>query len=306
MHIQLLGTAAGGGFPQWNCNCVLCAEVRSGSPRLVPRTQSCVAISADHRNWFLLNASPDIRVQMENFPALQPRPGTTRGSPIQAVLLTNADLDHTLGLLLLREGNKLPVYASANTRDALTRGFALAPLMEFFCGIEWKMVSEKLTPLNCADGQPSGLLYQAFPVPGKPPRFMEKEVAPSRGDSVGYKIVDEKTGGTLVFIPDTAGVDDSMLPQLNRCDGLLFDGTFWSEHEMRERGAGNIAAAQMGHLPISGERGSLKILAALPAKHKVYVHINNTNPILLDDSPEQSALAAANIQVGRDGMSFLI
>src|SRR5437660_10256431 len=160
MRIVLLGTAAGGGFPQWNCACALCSEARTGSSRIRSRTQSCVAISADNERWFLLNASPDLRLQIESLPQLRPPPAHPRGTPIEAVLLTNADLDHTLGLMLLREGGRLTVHSSRQVREALIGGFA--SVLESFCEITWVNAPANVTPLLCRDGSRSGLLYSAF------------------------------------------------------------------------------------------------------------------------------------------------
>jgi pyrroloquinoline quinone biosynthesis protein B len=173
MRIHLLGTAAGGGVPQWNCRCTVCREARAGNGRVRPRTQSSVALSADGRSWFLLNASPDIRAQMEIFPPLHPSGGSARNSPVQAVLLTNADLDHTLGLLLLREGEKLCIHAPSNVRAALSEGISLEPALRSFCGTEWIEPAPRPQPLRLRDGSPSGLAYEAIPLPGKPPRFIE-------------------------------------------------------------------------------------------------------------------------------------
>jgi pyrroloquinoline quinone biosynthesis protein B len=303
MRIVLLGTAAGGGFPQWNCSCALCAEVRTGSSRLRARTQSCVAISADDKRWFLLNASPDARFQLESFRPLQPPKNETRGTPIEAVLLTNADLDHTLGLLLMREGERLVIHSSSPVQDAVRVCFGTA--LESFCGTTWILVPKKETALLCRDNSPSGLTYSAFSVSGKPPRYAENKTS-SPDQCVGYRFTDEKTGGRLVFVPDIAQITLDLIPLLSNCDVLLFDGTFWSEHEMSDRGINNVSASQMGHVPISGDGGSLKTLAALPVKNRVYIHINNTNPILLEDSPECAAVGAAGLQVGCDGMEFLI
>jgi pyrroloquinoline quinone biosynthesis protein B len=306
MRVILLGTAAGGGFPQWNCSCALCAEVRAGSSRLLPRTQSGVAISADGERWFLLNASPDLGAQIESFPPLQPQERPARNSPIQAVLLTNADLDHTLGLMLLREGGRLRVHCSPPVRESLTSGFSVAALLDSFCGIEWFDAPENSVPLLCRDNSPSGLRYSSFPVPGKPPRYMQDKASPMQEHAVGYRFVDERTGGRMLFVPDVAAIEAGLIPRLSDCDLLLFDGTFWSEREMHERCGIDISAGQMGHVPVSGEEGSLKILAGLLAKNKIYIHINNTNPILLEDSPERAAVAAAGVQVGRDGMEFTL
>ncbi len=305
MQIHLLGTAAGGGVPQWNCNCAVCAEARAGAGRVLPRTQSSVAISADGRSWFLLNASPDIRAQIENFPPLHPVSGKARNSPIEAVLLTNADLDHSLGLLLLREGTQLCVHATANVRLALSEGISFQPALESFCGTRWIEPPTKPEPLLRRDGSASGLVYEAIPLPGKPPRFMKKNSATAE-NVIGYRITDVKTGGRLLFLPDVAELNDTVLRWLPECDALLFDGTFWSEDEMRDRGLGTLSAADMGHAPISGERGSLKVLAELKVSNKIYTHINNTNPILIEDSPECAAVNAAGCVVGRDGLKLEI
>ena len=306
MRIHLLGTAAGGGVPQWNCNCPVCREARAGTGRVIPRTQSSVAISADGRHWFLLNASPDIRAQIENFTPLYPSGDKARNSPIGGVLLTNADLDHTLGLLLLREGEKLRVHATAPVRRALTEGISLAPALDFFCGVEWIEPPTKHRPLLRRDGSASGLSYEAIPLGGKPPRFMKSRVAPAPDTVVGYRITDDKTGGRLLFLPDLAELSHYLRHLLSECDVVLFDGTFWSEHEMRDCGTGTLAAADMGHIPISGTRGSLNVLAKFPSKHKIYTHINNTNPILIEGSAERAQVKAAGCVVSHDGMELEI
>jgi pyrroloquinoline quinone biosynthesis protein B len=306
MRIILLGTAAGGGLPQWNCNCPNCREARTGSGRIAPRTQSSVAVSADGKTWFLLNASPDLRVQLESVPRLHPQAKTLRNTNIEAVLLTNADLDHTLGLLLMREGGEIRVHATSQVREALTRGISLAPTLRSFGGIRWTKPPRKLSPLRRRDGSRSGLRYQAVDVVGKPPRFMKGRQSIGLGHSVGYRIVDEKSGGRLLFLPDVAVPDEAIIAALSDCDVLLFDGTFWSENEMRKLGVGNLFAKQMGHVPISGRKGSLKQLAPLQVGRKIYTHINNTNPILRKNSPEYGAVRAAGVEVGHDGVEIVI
>jgi pyrroloquinoline quinone biosynthesis protein B len=303
MLIHLLGTAAGGGAPQWNCGCRACREARAGNGRVRPRTQSSVAISADHRNWFLLNASPDIRAQLENFPPLHPS-GDSRNSPIEAILLTNADLDHSLGLLLLREGETIRIHAAPEIRRSLSEGVGFERVLASFCGTEWIEPPAKPQPLRRRDGSVSGLTYEAIPLPGKPPRFMKSKMNSRAGNVVGYRITDDKTGGRLLFLPEVAALDEGLLRWLPECDALLFDGTFWSENEMREQNLGSLLAADMGHAPISGGAGSLKVLAKLDIRHKIYTHINNTNPILIEDSPENAAVKAAGCAIGHDGMEI--
>ena len=302
MQIHLLGTAAGGGVPQWNCACAVCCEARRPNGRVRARTQSSVAISADGRSWFLLNASPDIRAQIESFQPLQPSPGPGRNSPIQAVLLTNADLDHSLGLMLLREGETLRIHATRNVRQALNEGVSMEPALASFCGTDWVEPPLEPAPLRQRDGSPSGLTYQAIPLPGKSPRFLKSKT--TEGNVVGYRISDSRTGGRLLFLPDVATLNETILRWLPECDALLFDGTFWSETEMRDLGLGTLAAADMGHAPISGASGSLKVLAELKVRHKIYTHLNNTNPVLIEDSREAAAVTAAGCVVGRDGMEL--
>ena len=303
MRVRLLGTSAGGGFPQWNCNCVNCHGLRAGSLAARPRSQSCVAISADGRRWFLLNASPDIRTQLEGFAPLLPGE-SVRSTGVEAVLLTNADLDHTLGLLVLREGERLPVHATAAVREALVEGLQLGPVLESYCGIEWRTPPGELQPLRHRDGTPSGLSYAAFPVAGKPPRYREGRVAPSPEDNVGYLLHDNATSGRLVYMPTAARLGAAILGRLRRSDLLLLDGTFWSADEMIARGVGRHTAAEMGHLPVGGPDGSLALLRSTTVARTVYVHMNNTNPMLSEDSPEWQRVHEAGAAIGWDGMEF--
>lgn len=304
MRVRLLGTAAGGGFPQWNCNCANCRAVRQGETGLTPRTQSCAAISADGKGWFLLNASPDVRAQIEAFPPLQPSGAASRGTGIESVLITNADLDHTLGLFILREGDRLIIQATGSVRAALSEGLNLDAVLSSYCRLEWHEPPEELTPLCSANGEPGGLLYQAFSLPGKPPRYRERHAVPDAGDCVGYRFVDERTGGKLLFMPDVAALNDQAHAFLQDCSALLMDGTFWSEDEMATTGVGMASASRMGHWPVGGDEGSLALLTTLPIEHKIYTHINNTNPLLHPSSVEHAAVKAAECKVGYDGLEF--
>jgi pyrroloquinoline quinone biosynthesis protein B len=264
-----------------------------------------VAVSADERHWFLLNASPDLAAQIESFAPLLPL-GVVRGTAVAGVLLTSADLDNTLGLLLLREGGPVTVYATAAVRQALDEGLALTAVLSCYGGLRWQEPPAALAPLRCADGTASGLLYSAFAVPGKPPRYREGRTDPSPGDTIGYRIVDKRTGGRLVCAPAVAALDGEVLAQLHDCDALLFDGTFFSDREMSAEGVGELSAQQMGHLPVGGPDGSLARLATLPAWHKVYVHINNTNPMLREGSTQHQAVLAAGAEVGQDGLDLFL
>jgi pyrroloquinoline quinone biosynthesis protein B len=300
LRVRLLGTSAGGGFPQWNCACRVCQAAREGAA--TPRLQSSIAVSADGARWFLLNASPDVRFQIEAFAPLRPPRGALRGSGIEAVLLTNADLDHTLGLLLLREGGRLRIHASAPTRRSLQSGLRLPSLLEAYGGADFVEPPKQLKPLLLADGSESGLLFMAFSVPGKPPRYLESIRAFTRYDNVGYRLEDSATKGRLLFIPDLGAIDTAVERQLAQCDLLLFDGTFWDEREMLP--LGGRPAAAMAHLPVGGTSGSLRLLAPLPIPRKVYVHINNSNPMLLNHSPERELVTTAGLEIGEDGMEL--
>jgi pyrroloquinoline quinone biosynthesis protein B len=302
MKVRLLGTSAGGGFPQWNCACRGCQTARRDPALAKPRTQSSVAISADGRGWFLLNVSPDIRFQIEAFPALQSPAGHVRGTAIEGALLTNADLDHCLGLLLIREGERLAIHCATRVRESLQQGLAMGTLLEHYAGATWLEPPELLAPLLSSAGQPSGVRYAAFPVPGKPPRYLEGRSAPDRFDNLGYRFVDERTGGRLVFIPDCATIDAAVRAQIADCDVALIDGTFWSEAEMSALG-GRTAAA-MAHQPVGGDRGTLATLRELRGPRVIYLHINNTNPMLIRGSPEQLAVTAAGCEIGEDGQEL--
>jgi pyrroloquinoline quinone biosynthesis protein B len=224
-----------------------------------------------------------------------------RGSPIVGVLLTNADLDHVLGLLLLREGDTLSVHATPAMRESLLHGLNFQALLEVFCGIEWLEPSRNLKPLFIRTGEPSGLLHRAIPLPGDPPRFAGN--APDReGHGVAYQIVDERTGGKLLVAPDVGSITDDLLAALEEADAILFDGTFWSEDELRQIRDSSRTASEMGHLPIG--TGSIECLRRLPARHKIYTHINNTNPIFRLDTPERVAVEAAGLTVGHDGLEL--
>ncbi len=306
MHVILLGTAAGGGLPQWNCRCRNCRAARTGSGLVRPRSQSSVAISADRKRWFLLNASPDLPRQIESFIPLQPSGPHPRQTPIQAVLLTNADLDHTLGLLSLRENPELLIYASAETQFALTQGLALLPTLNKYCQARVRQAPLTRQRLCHRDGSPSSLSFQAFRVPGKRPRFAArgKSTKLNGGSAIGYKIYDGKTGGCLVYLPEILALTPEVISLVSDGDILLFDGSFWSENELAENGISGRLASQMGHIPIGGENGSLRGLTGVTAPQKVFVHINNTNPILRENSRERQQALAAGWIVGHDRMEF--
>jgi pyrroloquinoline quinone biosynthesis protein B len=299
MWVRVLGSAAGGGFPQWNCACPGCRAVRDGSRPARARTQSSVAVSPDSRRWFLLNASPDVHAQLRSFPPLHPRgaPDGGRAVPLEAVLLTDAELDHTLGLLLLREGRGLVVHATAATWDTLHAGTGLLRTLEAYCPVEWRPVVPGVeAPL--ADG----LSYRAFDVPTtKRARF-----GPGHGTGrvVGYRLTDGRSGRVLVHLPSVQQLTPSVRDQLADCACLLVDGTCWSDDELIRLGVGTRTARAMGHLPMDGPGGSLEQLSRLPLGRTVYVHLNNTNPVLLEDAPERRLVEKHGMEVAVDGLEF--
>jgi pyrroloquinoline quinone biosynthesis protein B len=299
MRVVLLGTAAGGGFPQWNCWCPTCRVARDTPARAHPRSQSSIAVSPDGESWFLCNASPDVRDQLRwVLRGVVPAAGAYRHVPIQAVILTDAELDHTLGLALLREARALRVYATEAVEQVLEQDSCLLPTTRAFANVAvTRMVLDRQTPLG------EHLTIEAFAVPGDPPRFA-RESHP--GHTVGLLIRETATQKSLAFVPGCGAIDDPVREKLAAADLVLFDGTFWSNDELIALGISPSTARDMGHVPISGPDGSLKALATLGAKHRVYTHINNSNPILIEDSPERRAVIDAGLIVGADGAEFLI
>jgi pyrroloquinoline quinone biosynthesis protein B len=300
MWVRVLGSAAGGGFPQWNCTCPSCRAVRTGTRPSVRRSQSSIAVSADRKQWFLFNVSPDIRSQIESFPDLHPDDG--RVVRLQALLLTDAELDHTLGLLLLREGRGLEVHATDSVHETLTSGTGVLRTLEAYCPVTWHPVQPG-TEVPLGD-IPNGLSYRAFDVPtDKPMRF---PAATTHGRVVGYRITDTNTGRSLVYLPCVQQLTPAVLEELTDCSAVLIDGTCWRDDEMAGLGLARKTSRDMGHVPIDGPGGSLELLSPLPIDRKVYIHINNTNPILLEDSPERRVLDRHGMEVAADGLELEI
>jgi pyrroloquinoline quinone biosynthesis protein B len=259
-------------------------------------------VSADGRRWFLLNASPDVHAQLAGLPAEEP--AGLRHVPIEGVVLTDAELDHTLGLVLLREGRYLQVYATPAVQRVVEDDSSLLPVTRAFAEVRVESLSVGgTTALAYRDGCPAGLSVSAFTVPAGPPRFASHE-AP--GHTVGLLVRDEASGGVCAFVPGCGGLDRSLLDRLAGAEVVLFDGTFWTDDELIALGIGERTARQMDHLPVSGPDGSLERLAALPGRHKVYTHINNTNPMLIEDSPQRRLVERLGLVVGADGMRFTL
>ena len=299
MRVIILGSAAGGGLPQWNCGCGNCQDARlSGTGR----TQSSVALSADGARWVLLNASPDLRVQVAAHPELWPR--GARATPICAVVCTDGEIDHTLGLLLLRESTtRLPVYAPASVAGLLEREWPVFRVLSAYAGIEPRPLPEG-QPVRLADamGATLGISCTAVAVARRPPRYARQSAAGTY--DVGLRLMDEQRGGTLAYVPAAGAVDDAVRSVAAGAGLLLFDGTFWSDGELRAAGADAPTAREMGHLPVGGPGGSIELLPRLGARRTILVHINNTNPILSRSSSERAQVEEAGIEVADDGMEI--
>jgi pyrroloquinoline quinone biosynthesis protein B len=294
----VLGAAAGGGFPQWNCRCAVCQLAWSSDTRTKARTQASLAVSADGGRWTLLNASPDLRAQLLATPCLQPRSGG-RNSPIAAVVLTGAEVDQIAGLLTLRERQAFAVFATAETLAAL----AANPI--------FGVLAPDLVPREAVERDrqfplPGGFTAELFAVPGKVALYLEDEspaLAAETGANVGVELVCD--GRRLIYVPGAANVTAALHARLAGADAVLFDGTLFSDEEMIATGTGEKTGRRMGHMPIDGESGTLAALADLPGR-RILTHINNTNPILVEGSPERRKVEAAGFEVAEDGMEIVL
>ncbi|HZO83435.1 MAG TPA: pyrroloquinoline quinone biosynthesis protein PqqB [Candidatus Binataceae bacterium] len=302
MTILVLGAGAGGGFPQWNCNCRNCRGVRSGTVRARPRTQSSIAVSSDSANWALINASPDLLTQLKSLPQLQPA-RAMRDTGIRAVILVDSQIDHTLGLAMLREGARLEVYCTASVREDLTTGNPLLRMLESYCGVTW----HEIRPVGGAPfGVPGveGVEFTAVAVKSKAPPYSPHRETPQPGDNIALMMVNAVSGRSVFYAPGLAEIEPEVWRCMSRADCVMVDGTFWTDDEMIRLGAGRKRALEMGHLAQSGEDGMLSWLKKLPHARKVLIHINNTNPILDEDSAQRRELERAGIEVAFDGMEI--
>lgn len=312
MQVKIMGSAAGGGFPQWNCACPNCRGLRAGTFVGKARTQAQVAISADGREWFLLGASPDLRAQIEATPELHPRVSAggeeIRQSPIAGAVLLNADIDHALGLLLLRELQPLAVHASNSVHRILTKDNSMFGMLQRMPGlVRWNEFKPgELFSLLGPAAKDSGLRCRALPLGTHFPAYVS---APRRSQlsplesSLGV-IVESPSGKRLAYMPAVPSVNEPLLRQLESCDVLFFDGTFWSDDELIRMQAGGQTAQQMGHLAVSGSDGSLAKLGQLQRPRRIYIHINSTNPMLNEGGPEYHQVRDAGWEIAEDGWQF--
>jgi pyrroloquinoline quinone biosynthesis protein B len=308
MFVRILGSGAGGGFPQWNCSCHNCAAVRVGTPGFRARTQSSLAVSRDGANWLLLNASPDVRQQIAEATALSPRgDGGMRSSPIKAAVLTNGDVDHVAGLLTFREGQPFAIYGAKRVLDVLAANSL------------FNVLAPDLVPrIPLAMGEPTqirgagvdlGLVVEVFPVQGKVALYLEDVNAgpnfgTQEGDTLGLRISDAATRRAFFYIPGCSKIDEKLATRLRGAALVFFDGTLWSDDEMIRQGLLGKTGGRMGHINLSGAEGSIAGFATLGVERKVYVHINNSNPVLDEASMERKAAEAAGWEIGYDGMEI--
>lgn len=309
MRLKIIGSAAGGGFPQWNCNYQLSRAAWNGQANVRARTQSSLAASANGNDWVLFNASPDIRQQIAATPELQPRPDAPlRSTPIRAVVLTNADVDHIAGLLSMREREPFVLYASRRVLDVLDSN-SIFNVLDRSIVERRELVLNRQTTIVGTDAMMTGITVETFPVPGKVALFFEDPASGDNnfgtqdGDAVGLKI-SSPDGAAAFYIPGCARIEESLKARLANAQCLLFDGTVYTDDEMIRAGVGVKTGARMGHIHIAGDDGSMAAIGALGIIKRIYVHINNTNPILDATSPEHAAVVRAGWKVAFDGMEI--
>jgi pyrroloquinoline quinone biosynthesis protein B len=294
----VLGAAAGGGFPQWNCRCAVCRLAWAGDKRVKPRTQASLAVSADGEHWILLNASPDLRAQIQANQNLQPRGqahDNARGSPIAAVVLTGAEIDQTAGLLSLRERSPFTLYATAATLAAIADN-------PMFAALALDVVSRRAVVPGERFALGYGIEAEFFIVPGKVPLYLEgddPDTASESSANVGVEI--SSSDARLAFVPGAAAITPAVMQRLERADVIFFDGTLFRDDEMIASGTGTKTGRRMGHMPLDGPDGTLAALTGLRAR-RIFVHINNTNPILVEGSPERGRVIAAGWEIAEDGL----
>jgi pyrroloquinoline quinone biosynthesis protein B len=309
LRVLVLGAAAGGGFPQWNSNNEASRRARAGDPAARPCTQSSLAVSADGRNWVLLNASPDLRQQINDNPQLHPKEGV-RHSPIVAVVLTNGDVDHVSGLLTLRESHPLAVYGTGRVLSVLDKNSIFDVLNPVFVDRRRIALDRGFEPAT-KDGRPTGLVIEPFSVPGKVALYLEDAGAGANfgtveEDTIGLKVSERGGGAFFHYIPGCAALPPELGARLEGAPLVMFDGTLWRNDEMIVQQAGVKTGQRMGHLSMAGPDGIIAAFASLGVRRKVFVHINNTNPVLLSDSEERAGAEAAGWEIGYDGMEIVL
>ncbi len=300
MKIRVLGSGAGGGFPQWNCSCPNCKAVRSGTIKASTRNQSSIAVSSDGEHWVLFNASPDVRAQLESFPEIHPK-NKVRGTGIEAIVIIDSQIDHVTGLLILREGDPLNIYCTEMVKQDLSTGFPIFNILAHFCGVNDYPIplnGDAFTIPNIND-----LEFIALPLKSKAPPYSPHRNDPHEGDNIGMIIRQISTGKTTFYAPGLGVIETHVEKAMTEADCVMVDGTFWTNNELTCVGRPLLAKA-IGHLPQSGEGGMIEFLDTLKKPRKILIHINNTNPILDEDSEQRKILTDAGIEVSYDGLEI--
>jgi pyrroloquinoline quinone biosynthesis protein B len=302
MLIHVLGSGAGGGFPQWNCNCRNCDGLRRGTLKASARTQSSIAVSADGTNWVLFNASPDVLKQFQDFPAMQPA-RAIRDTGLVGIVLIDAQIDHTTGLLMLREGTqKREIWCTDVVKGDLTSGNPLFNILGHYCGINHHTVPTDGSSFEIPGAE--GLKFTAVALKSAAPPYSPHRNDPHPGDTIGVLVEDRQSGKKLFYAPGLGEIEPHLPPLFAQADCIMVDGTFWTNTEMKDMGLMAKTARDIGHLPQSGAGGMIEVLSAYPHARRVLIHINNTNPILDEESPERRQLEATGIEVSYDGMEI--
>ena len=301
MKIRVLGSGAGGAFPQWNCNCHNCHRLRHKQINATSRTQSSIAVSTDNRNWLLFNTSPDILKQLEEFPAIQPKEGV-RDTGIKAILLIDSQIDHSTGLLMLREGKPLDVYCTEMVKQDLSTGFPIFKMLDDYCTVNHHPI-----PFDGSSFTVPGiddLRFYTQALKSKAPPYSPHRNNPHEGDNIGVVIEQISTGKKVFYSPGLGEIEPHVMEAMQNSDCLMVDGTFWTNDEMCTQNISPKKAREIGHLPQSGEGGMIEVLETVKNTRKILIHINNTNPILDEDSDQRKVLNNAGIEVAYDGLEI--
>lgn len=302
MLVHVLGSGAGGGFPQWNCNCKNCKGVREGTIKATRRTQSSIAVSGNGIDWILFNTSPDIKKQLDDFSAIQPA-RLVRDTAITAIVITDAQIDHATGMLTLREHDKpWEVYTTEAVYGDLTTGFPVFNILAHFRGINHHEIATDQVPFTISTAE--GLEFTAVPLKSEAPPYSPHRGNTVPGDNIGMNIKDTRTGKSVFYAPGLGVAEDHVLEYMRHADCILVDGTVWTDDEMSHEGISDKLAQEMGHLDQSSKGGIMNILNAMEKPRKILIHINNTNPILNEESPQRQTLNKANIELAYDGMDI--
>ncbi len=303
MKIRVLGSGAGGGFPQWNCNCRNCHGVRHKTIKATPRTQSSIAVSTDNKNWLLFNTSPDILAQLHAFPEIQPKEGV-RDTGIKAIMLIDSQIDHTTGLLMLREGKPLDVYCTDMVKQDLTTGFPVFKMLEDYCTVNHHPIPSDGSSFTIPGIE--DLRFYTHALKSKAPPYSPHRNDPHEGDNVGVIIEQISTGKKVYYSPGLGEIEPHVFAAMQEADCVMVDGTFWTDDEMPSQNISPKKAREIGHLPQSGEGGMIEVLNKVENTRKILIHINNTNPILDEDSQQRKILDDAGIEVSYDGMEIIL